>query len=73
MAQCQGAGGVECTVDEYTNDNLCIVSVGSSSAGVVAGGGGPTVDAARQDAINKAAANNTPLGADAVVIISACP
>ena len=73
MAQCQGAGGVECTVDEYTNDNLCIVSVGSSTAGVVAGGAGPTVDAARQDAINKAAANNTPLGADAVVIISACP
>jgi uncharacterized protein YbjQ (UPF0145 family) len=56
-----------------TNDNLCIVSVGSSTAGVVAGGAGVTVDAARQDAINKAAANNTPLGADAVVIISACP
>lgn len=73
LAQCQAAGGVECTVDEYTNDNLCIVSVGSSTAGVVAGGAGATVDAARQDAINKAAANNTPMGPDAVVIISACP
>jgi hypothetical protein len=73
IAQCQAAGGVDCTADEVTNDNLCIVSVGSSSAGVVAGGAGPTVDAARQDAISKAAANNTPLGADAVVIISACP
>jgi hypothetical protein len=73
IAQCQAAGGVDCTADEVTNDNLCIVSVGSSTAGVVAGGAGVTVDAARQDAINKAAANNTPLGADAVVIISACP
>ncbi|MBU3752217.1 MAG: DUF4189 domain-containing protein [Mycobacterium sp.] len=73
LAQCQSAGGVDCTVDEVTNDRLCIVSVGSSSAGVVAGGAGVTVDAARQDAIARAAANNTPLGADAVVIISACP
>jgi hypothetical protein len=32
-----------------------------------------TVEAARLDAINKAAANNTPMSADAVVIISACP
>lgn len=73
IAQCQAAGGVDCTADEVTNDNLCIVSVGSSTAGVVSGGAGPTVDAARQDAINRAAANNTPLGADAVVIVSACP
>jgi hypothetical protein len=56
-----------------TNDNLCIVSVGSGIAGVVAGGAGVTVEAARLDAINKAAANNTPMSADAVVIISACP
>lgn len=73
LAQCQSAGGVDCTVDEVTNDNLCIVSVGSSSAGVVSGGAGPTVDAARMDAMNKAAANGTPLGQDAVVVVSACP
>ncbi len=73
IGQCQAAGGVDCTADEVTNDNLCIASVGSSTAGVVAGGAGMTVDAARQDAINKAAANGTPMGPDAVVIISACP
>jgi hypothetical protein len=73
LAQCEAAGGVDCTVDEYTNDNLCIASVGSSSAGVVAGGAGVTVDDALQDAIAKAAANNTPLGPDAVVIVSDCP
>lgn len=73
MAACQGAGGVECTVDEVTNDNLCIVSLASDSTDVVAGGAGPTVEAARQDAINKAMANGTPEGADAVVVVSACP
>lgn len=73
IAACQAAGGVDCTSDEVTNDNLCIVSVGSDLTNVVSGGAGATVDAARQDAINKAAANNTPLGADAVVIVSACP
>lgn len=70
---CQAAGGVECSADEVTNDNLCIVSAGSDQTNVVAGGAGPTVEAARQDAINRAAANNTPMGADAVVIVSACP
>lgn len=73
IAACQAAGGVDCTSDEVTNDNLCIVSVGSDLKNIVAGGAGATVEAARQDAINKAAANNTPLGEDAVVIVSACP
>ena len=73
LAQCQAAGGVDCSVDEVTNDNLCIVSVGSSIAGVVAGGAGATVEAAQMDAMNRAAANGTPLGPDAVVVISACP
>ena len=73
IAACQAAGGVECTSDEVTNDNLCIVSVASSSTNVVSGGAGPTVDAARQDALNRAAANGTPEGDDAVVVVSACP
>ena len=73
IAACQAAGGVECTSDEVTNDNLCIVSVASSSTGVVAGGAGPTIEAARQDALNKAIANGTPEGDDAVVLVSACP
>ncbi|MFM9033609.1 MAG: DUF4189 domain-containing protein [Mycobacterium sp.] len=73
IAACQAAGGVECTADEVTNDNLCIVSVASDSTDVVAGGAGPTIEAARQDALNKAIANGTPEGADAVVVVSACP
>ncbi|MGI9123539.1 MAG: DUF4189 domain-containing protein [Mycobacterium sp.] len=73
IAACQAAGGVECTADEVTNDNLCIASVASDSTDVVAGGAGPTVEAARQDAINKAAANGTPEGPDAVVVVSDCP
>ena len=74
LAQCQSAGGVECTSDEVTNDNLCIVSVAASDgSGVVAGGAGATVDAAREDAFNRAAANNTPLDSGAQVVVSACP
>lgn len=72
IAACQAAAGVGCTADEATNDNLCIVSVASDVTDIVAGGAGPTVEAARQDAINKALANGTPEGPDATVIVSAC-
>ena len=70
---CQDAGGVECTADEVTNDNVCIASVASDETAVVAGGAGATVEDARLDAIKKAESNKTPLGADAVVVVSACP
>src|SRR5262245_1122628 len=50
IAACQEAGAEECSRDEVTNDNLCVVSVGEDSSGVVAGGAGPTVEAARDDA-----------------------
>jgi len=70
---CEDAGGVECTADEVTNDNVCIASVASDETAVVAGGAGATVEDARLDAIKKAEDNKTPLGADAIVIVSACP
>ena len=73
IGACQAAGGVDCTSDEVTNDNLCIVSVADDDSDVVAGGAGATVDAAKADAIARAAANNTPLGASADVVIAACP
>lgn len=73
IAACQQAGGVECTSDEVTNDNLCIVSVAANGSGVVAGGAGATVEAARADAFNRAAGNNTPLDPSAQVVVSACP
>jgi hypothetical protein len=72
IAQCQSAGGQECTSDEVTNDNLCIVSVADDSNDVVAGGAGVTVEAARDDAFQRAAANDTPLGPAAVIVISDC-
>lgn len=74
IAACQSAGGVECTADEVTNDRLCIVSVAASDgSGVVAGGAGVTTEAARGDAFNRAAANNTPLDPGALIVVSACP
>ena len=73
IAMCQAAGGSECTADEVTNDNLCIASVADDDTDVVAGGAGVTVEAARIDAIAKAAANNTPIAANAPVVISDCP
>ena len=72
IAQCQSAGGQECTSDEVTNDNLCIVSVADDSNDVVAGGAGATVEAARDDALQRAAANGTPLSPAASIVISDC-
>ena len=73
LAQCNAAGGVDCTVDEVTNDNLCIVSVANDASDVVAGGAGPTIEAAVADAYARAAANNTPLGPNSPVVVSNCP
>lgn len=73
LAECQADGGVDCTVDEVTNDALCIVSVADDVTDVVAGGAGPTVEAAKADAIARAAANGTPFDPSAAVLISACP
>ncbi|HPX35900.1 MAG TPA: hypothetical protein PLH92_05370 [Mycobacterium sp.] len=73
IAACQAAGGSECTADEATNDNLCIVSVADDDSDVVAGGAGVNVEAARIDALARAAGNNTPIAADAPVVISDCP
>ena len=56
-----------------TNDNLCIASVGDDISDVVAGGAGVSVEAARLDAIGRAAANNTPMSPGALVVISVCP
>ncbi len=73
IAACQAAGGVECTADEVTNDNVCIVSVADDVSDVVAGGAGPTVEAAMADAIARAAASGTPFGPTPAVVVSACP
>src|SRR4029077_1974782 len=72
IAQCQSAGGQECTSDEVTNDNLCIVSVGDDGNEIVAGGAGVTIEAARDDAFQRAAAHGKPPGRVAAIVISDC-
>ncbi len=72
IAACQAAGGTDCTADEVTNDNLCIVSVADDTNDVIAGGAGTTVEAAREDAFARAAANGTPLTPAAVNVVSSC-
>lgn len=73
IAACQDAGGIDCTSDEETNDHLCIVSVADDAGDVVAGGAGITVEAARQDALQRAAAHNNPMSPTSPVVISDCP
>ncbi|CAN1560880.1 Domain of unknown function DUF4189 [Mycobacteriaceae bacterium] len=73
IAVCQAAGGVDCSSDVVTNDAVCIVSVGDDAIDVVSGGAGVTIDAARQDALQRAAASNLPIDPASPVIISACP
>lgn len=73
IGQCVADGGQNCSADMVTNDNLCIVSLADDTTDVNAGGAGPTVEAARQDAIARAAANGTPVSPQAVVLISDCP
>ena len=73
LAQCNAAGGVDCSVEEVTNDNLCIVDMGDPDSGVVSGGAGPTIEAAVADATARVANTDRPFGPNAVVIISACP
>lgn len=73
IAACQQAGALDCSRDEVTNDNLCIVSVGADDSGIVAGGAGPTVEAARDDAFRHAQQAAAPLDPSARILASACP
>lgn len=73
IAACQQAGAEQCSRDEVTNDNLCVVSVGEDDSGVVAGGAGPTVEAARDDAVRHSVDANAALTQGARVLVSACP
>ena len=62
IAACQQAGAEDCSRDEVTNDNLCVVSVGADDgSGIVSGGAGPTVEAARDDAFRHARTPMRPL------------
>lgn len=74
IATCQSVGAQQCSSDEVTNDALCVVSVGADDgSGIVAGGAGPTVDAAREDAFRNVARANLVLSPDARILASSCP
>ena len=74
IVACQQAGAEDCSRDEVTNDNLCVVSVGAEDgSGIVSGGAGPTVEAARDDAFRHAADAEAALDPGARVLESACP
>ena len=74
IAACQDAGAQQCSSDEVTNDVFCVVSVGAADgSGIVAGGAGPTVDAARDDAFRNVERANLMLDPAARVLASSCP
>lgn len=73
VSTCEAEGGQNCTADMVTNDNVCIVSVGDGRTNVNSGGAGPNIEAARQDAIARAAANGLPMSPESAVLISNCP
>lgn len=73
IAACQLAGATECSRDEVTNDDLCIVSVGEDDSGVVAGGAGPTIESARDDAFQHSVDASAPLTSAARILVSVCP
>ena len=73
VRQCVAEGGQNCSSDIVTNDNLCIVSIVDGRSNVNAGGAGPTIEAARQDALARASASNMPMSPGSGVLISDCP
>ena len=73
VGMCEAEGGQNCSADMVTNDNLCIASIADGRDNVNSGGAGPTIEAARLDAIARAAASNLPMSPDSVVLIADCP
>lgn len=74
VSVCQGAGADQCSSDEVTNDALCVVTVGADDgSGLVAGGAGGSVEAARGDAYANATRAGVTLDPAARVLASSCP
>jgi hypothetical protein len=74
ISTCQGAGAGQCSSDEVTDDVFCVVSVGADDgSGIVSGGAGATIEAARDDAFRHVGQANLSLGPNARVLASSCP
>ncbi|OAN39468.1 DUF4189 domain-containing protein [Mycolicibacterium iranicum] len=74
VAACQSAGAQQCSSDEVTNDVYCVVSVGADDgSGIVSGGAGATIEAARDNAFANVARANLVLDPSARVLAGSCP
>ena len=74
VAACQSTGATECSSDEVTNDVFCVVSVGADDgSGIVSGGAGPTIEAAREDAFAHVRQADLVLDPSARVLAGSCP
>ncbi|VEG57502.1 Uncharacterised protein [Mycolicibacterium aurum] len=74
VAACQSTGAQECSSDEVTNDVFCVVSVGADDgSGIVSGGAGLTIEAAREDAFAHVRQANLVLDPSARVLAGSCP
>lgn len=74
VAACQSTGAEQCSSDEVTNDVFCVVSVGADDgSGIVSGGAGATIEAARDDAFANVARANLVLDPSARVLAGSCP
>ncbi len=72
IAVCQGAGADQCTSDEVTNADVCVVSVGEDDSGLVAGGAGHTIEDAFANAVYNASEFDQVLDPTGRVLISSC-
>ena len=73
VAQCQAAGGVECSSDMATNMDNCIGAFADPVNMISGGGVGATIEEARQNAIQRAIDANMAVSApDVLVVIADC-
>ena len=72
LAVCQNAGADQCTSDEVTNADVCVVSVGEDDSGLVAGGAGHTIEEAFANAVENASNFDQVLDPTGRVLISSC-
>ncbi|MFZ0834519.1 MAG: hypothetical protein WAM92_15855 [Mycobacterium sp.] len=72
IAVCEGAGADQCTSDEVTNADVCVVSIGEDDSGLVAGGAGHTIEEAFSNAVYNAAEFDQVLHQTGRILISSC-
>lgn len=72
LADCRNRGGIDCQIAVSSGVDDCVAAV-MDARGNYAGGSGPTLDAAREDAVVTALNSNLPLGPAYRLAASSCP